>query len=253
MEEFKDSGGEFRLVDPKLIVIDTRYQRPDKPNLQAAIAQDPDWRAFGVVSLFDRKGVLICYDGQQRYKGVMKSAKPPTRVPALVFPAPPLDGEARSFLKLNVQRVAPRSYEKHEAAVTAKDEAALAIERAAATAGYTIGPGSGTKADDPNTITAVQALYWIYNRLAEEGTLQVLLQCRDAWTKETDGTNSSVMKGVAQVLIDLDVAYDRPKVTKALSRATPSEILRRATGMMFDMGGSKHVNIRRAIAELCKI
>src|ERR1041385_2238203 len=83
-------NGTFKLVDPRMVVIDHRYQRQEKPNLIAAIAASPDWAAFGALSLYERDNTLVCVDGQQRLRGILPTHHPSPLAHLLLFRRPPL-------------------------------------------------------------------------------------------------------------------------------------------------------------------
>lgn len=244
--------GRFELIDPRIVVVDHRYQRPEKPNLIAAIAANPDWAAFGAISCYERDGgVLVCVDGQQRLRGILASENPPDRVPAVIHPSASLQREATTFAAMNITRRPVESMEKHTSLVVAKNATALAIVRAVDKAGFTLG-GAGAN-PDPNTVGAIGALYIIYGKIGEEGLVQTLVQARDSWPGDRLGVSAHLLRGISQVLIDLGESYNRPKVTAALGRSTPHEILRKSEELKFDLGGSKLKNVRRSIKTLCKI
>lgn len=242
-------NGKFELVDPKLVVVDHRYQRTEKENLIAKIASSPDWAAFGALSCYQREGVLVCVDGQQRLAGVLQSETPPKKVPAVIFDKATLDKEAQTFTKINVNRTQLSALEKHRGLVVAKNPAALAVERAADKAGFTLQPSTGST----RNIQAIGAVYNAYNLLGEDGLLQVLVQLRDAWPGETSALTVNIIRGVTDVMIDLGSDYNRAKLTNSLAKATPGAIMRKAEELRFDTGGSKQKNVRRAIKALCKV
>lgn len=244
-------NGNFEMVDPAVIVIDHRYQRPEKETLIRRIAQSPDWEAFGAVSLYRRNGVLVCVDGQQRIRGVLTCENPPKEIPAIVFEKTTLDQEAETYVAINVMRTAVNALEKHKGLVVAKNPAALAIERAVEKAGYTVaGPGGGA---GPRTIHAIGAIYHAYTQLAEEGLVQVLVQARDSWQDDPAGISVHMIRGLVDVLTDLGSDYHRGKLTTALQKSSPALIMRKAEELKFDLGGSKQTNVRRAIKVLCKV
>lgn len=244
-------NGTFELVDPKIIVVDHRYQRPEKTALIAAIAANPDWGAFGAISCFRRDTTYVCVDGQQRLRGVLTSENPPAKVPVVIQPKGSLQREAATFAAINITRRAVESMEKHTSLVVAKNPTALAIERALEKTGYSI--DKDFRSGDPHTITAVSALYSIYSRLGEEGLTQVLVQARDAWPNDRLGVSAHLLRGVAQALIDQGESYNRAKMTTALAKTTPTLLLRKSEELRYDVGGSKQRNVRRALKALCKI
>lgn len=243
--------GEFELVDPQMVIVDHRYQRPEKQTLIQAIAANPDWAAFGAISCYRRDGTLVCVDGQQRLRGVLQSEKPPKLVPAVIQPKGSLQREATTFAAMNITRRAVESMEKHIALVQAKNPTALAIERACERTGYSL--DANYQGGDPNTVQAISALYSTYGRLGEDGLVQVLTQARDAWPSDKLGVSAHMLRSITQVLIDQGEEYHRAKLTLALSKSSPSLILRKSEELKFDLGGSKQKNVRRAIKVLCKV
>jgi len=248
-------NGTFEMVDPFTIVVDHRYQRDLRPALVAAIAADPRWELFGVPVLFRRddgsNSVYYCADGQQRIEGVKHSTEPPRLIPAVWFPVNHLADEAAVFVQINEYRIALSALQKHKGKLVAEDPATLAIERAVETAGLSIG---ATRRDqDARTIMAVSSLYWVYERLAEEGLLQTLIVCRDAFEDDSGAFTSSILRGVAQVIEEQGDSYDRARLTTALRSTSVHALLRKSEELRFNMGGSKALNVRRAIQALARV
>lgn len=247
-------NGTFDLIDPRTIVVDHVYQRPKKNTLIAAIAQAPSWEAFGVPVCFRRSnGMFYCADGQQRIQGVLASEEPPKEVPIIWFPVNgAVATEAAVFVRINEYRKALSALEKHKGKLVAKDPAALALERALETAGFSF--HAGTSSDhNPRNIQAIAGVGVIYNSLGEEGLVQTLITVRDAFPDDSLGVSTHILRGVAQVIEEQGDQYERQALTKALARTSPAQILRTADKMRFDFGGSKLSNVRRAIRQLAKV
>lgn len=242
-------SGHFEMVDPRLVVIDHRYQRAEKPALIAAIATDPRWELFGVPVLFKRGTTFYCGDGQQRIAGVKASPDPPKQIPAVWFPMNHLEDEAAVFVQINEFRTQLSALEKHKGKIIAKDPATLAVERVAEKVGLSIGSGKG----ESKTISAVTALYTVYNALGEEGLLQTLVVCRDAFPDDAGALSSEMLKVVGAMIEEQGDKYERQKLTTALTKTSVSRIQRKAEELRFDMGGSRQANLRRAIKTLAKI
>lgn len=218
----------------------------------AAIASDPRWELFGVPVLFRRSNnQYYVADGQQRILGMKSSKTPPRAIPAVWFPVDDLADEAAVFVQINEFRKSLTSLEKHKGKIVAEDPATLAIERAVETAGLTV--GGSTSAQDARTINAVAALYWVYDRIAEEGLTQTLIVCRDAFEDDSSAFSSHMIRAVGSIIEEQDGAYERQKLTRALKRTSPHAILRTAKSLEFDLGGSRPVNVRRAIKKLAKV
>ena len=111
MDEFT---GTFEMVDPLLILVDHLYQRGEKSTLIDAIASNPKWEAFGVITCFVRERTrngevqrtYYCVDGQQRIRGVLKSEAPPKLVPVVHYTLAGINEEAAIFVRINEYRKA---------------------------------------------------------------------------------------------------------------------------------------------------
>lgn len=246
----KDYSGTFEMVDPRLVIVDHRYQRPEKPALVAAIATDPRWELFGVPVLFKRGSQFYVADGQQRIAGVKQSVEPPKLVPAVWFSVQHLEDEAAVFVMINEFRKALSPMEKHRGKITAKDPATLAIESVVTTAGLSVGTSSRGESRE---ISSIATLYAIYNLIGEDGLLQTLVVVRDAFPDDSHAFSGPILRGVANIIMEQDGSYERSKLTAALSRTTVPRIMRKAEEFKFEMGGSQTKNIRRAFKELAKV
>jgi hypothetical protein len=245
-------SGNFELVDPRVIVIDHRYQRQPKHTLIQHIAQNPSWEAFGVPVCFKRdNGMIYCADGQQRISGILQTEKPPKLIPIVWFPVADLADEAQVFVTINEYRKSLQPIEKHKGKIVAGDEAALAMERAVAKAGFTIDNNVGTGSAAARTIQAVAAIGRVYNRIGEDGVLQTLSCIRDAWPNDLTGTKAAIIRGVADVIEEQGEDYNRSKLVTALKKSQPHLLIRKADELKLDFGGSKHTQMRRAFAVLC--
>jgi hypothetical protein len=262
MDEFT---GTFELVDPHLILIDHLYQRGEKSTLIDAIASNPKWEAFGVVTCFVRERevngkkqrLFYAVDGQQRIRGVLKAEKPPKKVPVVWYALSNVQDEAAVFVRINEYRKALSAIEKHKGKIIAKDPAATAIERAVEKAGFTVGAET-SRGENARTIHAIASLNWVYNLIGEEGVTQTLTQVRDAWPDDKTGTDAMMIRAIAQVIAEQQGSsqnggYNRAALTRKLAGTTPSAIFRKAEGLRFDMGGSRAINLRRALKQLAKV
>lgn len=246
--------GTFELLDPSLIVIDHKYQRPEKWDLIAKISGEPEWAAFGVVLCSKRKlpnkgALYYCLDGQQRLQGVLTSAVPPTTVPVLWFPVGSQIEEARLFSIVNEQRKAVNALEKYHSHMTMQDPRYLQITSAVERAGHTIGH-SGER-----TIGAMEGLQSIYNKTGEQGVFVCVSAIGIAWPDDKMGRSTWILRALGDILADAQSngGMSVAKLGGSLSKTTPGRILRKAEELRFEMGGSKRENVRRAFKTLAKI
>lgn len=245
--------GTFEMIDPKKIVVDHRYQRPEKEGLIATISRDFAWSSFGALTCYWRGSIPYAVDGQQRLNAALLLDKPPRAVPCVVFSEATIEREAQSFLDIQINRKSVNPFEKHRAQILAKDPVALALERAVATVGFVIGQSS-----EYGQVKAVRTLHGIYKDLAEEGVVQVMTQVRDAWPKDIGGPSEHLLRGVADVIMDMggvgdESKYNRAKLTTALRRSTPGDILSKAKLIHYETTASKRKCVRIAMKQLCKV
>ena len=243
--------GQFMMVDPTKVLIDHRYQRAQKNSLVSQIAQNPRWDAFGVPTVFKRaNGQMYAADGQQRIAGVLASAKPPKEIPVVIFEINDLPEEAEAFVLINEWRKALQPIEKHKAKIQANEPAALAVEKAVTSAGYTIDTGVGSGPAHARTIQAVAGVNMIYNRIGEEGLHQTLLVINDAWTDDPAALSAHILRGVGQLIEESGENYNKTRLVNALKKTQPYMVERKADELRFKFGGSKRVNVRLAFQDL---
>jgi hypothetical protein len=240
------------MVDPRVIVVDHRYQRMEKPVLIAAISTDPRWELFGVPVLFKRGNLYYCVDGQQRIAGVLRSATPPKKIPSVWFEKAHLKDEAALFVQINEFRIALSAMEKHKGKIIAENPATLAIERVASLVGVTITDKIGAS-EEVKTVSAISTLYYIYDQLGEDGLTQTLVVCRDAFGEDTGGFSAPLLRLVANIIEEQGESYTRSTLTEALNKTSPGKLRRKAEEHRFEMGGSLQQNMRRAAKTLAKV
>lgn len=244
-------NGTFEVVPLDSVVIDHRYQRAEKAALIMAISLNPNWELFGVPVCFRRSdGTLYCADGQQRIAGFRLSETPPEGIPIVWFPVQGIEEEAAVFVAINEFRKTLSPFEKHRGKIVAQDPATLAIERAVDAAGFTVTAGQGS---DTRGIDAISALQSVYNLLGEEGVSTTLRAIDGAWPNDHTGIGAHMLRGVANVLAEQNGRLTVEKLSEALGKTSPAEILRKADELRFDIGGSKQKNIRRAIRALARV
>jgi hypothetical protein len=178
-----------------------------------------------------------CADGQQRLRGVLASAKPPAKVPAVVFIVP----EFRKALS---------PLEKHVGKTVAKEAAALAVERAVEATGFSIAASDSTRA-----IGAPVSLYYAYNALGEQGLVQLLMIVSEAWPDDRKGVSAAIIRALTDVIEERNSngGFSRTDVTKKLAETTPGKLLRKAEDIHFTRGKAKGAALRAAFKELVKL
>jgi hypothetical protein len=125
----------------------------------------------------------------------------------------------------------------------------LQMTAAAEDAGFTIGYGR------ERTISAVTGLQAIYNQSGEDGVRLGLHAIASAWPDEKAAVSSPILCALADILGEARAngGITSAKLAGSLAKTTPSRILRKAEEFRFDLGGSKRMNVRRALKALAKI
>lgn len=242
--------GTHEMADPFAIVVDHLYQRPEKKHLIDHIGAHFDPMLFGRPICFKRaNGILYCIDGQQRLSGAKVAML--RSVPVVSFELVGVQREAEIFVAVNQARISLSGIEKHRGKLIAKDPAALEIERAVTTAGFSV----AVNHDSPRAISSISALGYAHDRLGEEGLVQLLTVAREAWGDDKKLTQQQIIKCLADI-IDQQAkngGYSRPKLAAALKRTTPAQILRKSEEIHFEQGTAKQESVRRAFKALAKV
>jgi hypothetical protein len=248
----EDFSGKLAMVDPKQVVVDHRYQRPEKASLIAAIASDPRWELFGSIVLFQRSEGERYYaaDGQQRLRGVLASGNPPDKVPAVIFTVSKVADEAAIFVRINEFRKQLTPLEKHEGKKCAKEPAALSVERAVGVAGFSV-----SDSDSSRAIGAPSSLYYALNALGEQGLTQLLVVLHNAWPDDKKAISAAAIKTLADVIEEKthNGGFSRSDLERKLAKTTPGALFRKAEEIHFDTGKPKGASLRAAFKELAKV
>jgi hypothetical protein len=160
----------FEWVAPTRLLVDEGYQRnlgERSMRLIRKIVSNWDWARFKPPVCVLTDAGLECLDGQTT--AIAAATHPDIdQIPVMIVEATERADRAAAFIGHNVDRVTVTATQIHAAAVTAGDEAAVAIERACEAAGVTIlkaKPGSGFK---PGQTVAVAAIGAVVARRGEE-------------------------------------------------------------------------------------
>jgi hypothetical protein len=245
--------GTHEMVDPYVIVVDHKYQREQKPGLQSKIAAGFDPMLFGRPICFKRNdaGIYYCIDGQQRIGGV-KQLDPAVRsIPVITFPLVGVEREAEVFVRINETRKSLTGLEKHRGKIVAKDPAALQIERAVQKAGFSVGMNH----QSPRAISAVGALAYANDRVAEDGIVQILTVMRESWGDDRKALDGVIIRTLADIIEaqSNNGGYKRSLLIKGLQRTSPAQILRESERLHFEHGTTKAASVRNAFKSLAKV
>lgn len=247
--------GKVENVDPFTIVVDHKFQRPEKPYLIEKIAANFDPMRFGRPICFLRDNAMrYCIDGQQRiaaYKLLVDRQGAPRSVPIVSYGLVGIQKEAEVFVSINEARISLTGLEKHRGKIVALDPAALQIERAVDKAGFSIGHNG----ESPRAIGAIGSLGYAHGLVGEEGIVQILTVIREAWGDDKKAIDGGILRTIADIVDGKakNGGYNRAQLVRALQKTTPSKILRRAEELHFEHGTSKRASTRNAFKALCKV
>lgn len=242
--------GKQEMVDPFSIVVDHKYQRQEKPSLIQRIGANFDPMLFGRPICFVRENEMrYCIDGQQRICGAKAAGL--RSIPVISFQLVGVQREAEVFVAVNEARKALSGLEKHRGKVVAKDVAAIQIERAVDTAGFSI----GVNYQSPRSIASVGALGYAHKAIAEDGIVQLLTVTREAWGDDRKAVDGSIIRTLTDIIDgqSKNGGYNRNKLVTALKRTTPAQLLRKAEEFHFEHGTSKGASLRNAFKALAKV
>ncbi len=250
----KFQWGDYRMVDPRLIVVDHTFQREQKTSVIEAVAANPDPRAFGVPVVFERdNGVLYCADGQQRIAGILACETPPRQIPVVAFKLGSVKDEAHVFYLINVFRKGLTPLEKHKGAVVAQHPANVAVQKIVESLGFGIGTSRSGSGKQIGAISGLMAIYNAYGELVLRDTLVLV---SSAWPNDPKAFDTHLLRAVGRAVAeshtDPNANYERQKTQAAFTRTTPANIMRKAEEIHFEQGTTKRESLRRAIYALTK-
>ncbi|MEJ6845115.1 DUF6551 family protein [Sinorhizobium fredii] len=171
---------EIRMIDPRALWVDERYQRglSDRSmRLIRKIVGEWDWTAFKPPVVVDVDGKLQVIDGQHTAIGAVTHGGI-AELPVLVVSADRQELRAQAFVRHNRDRIQVTATQLHTAMVAAGDEDALTIAQVCERAGITIlknpPPLSRFKPGETMAISTIAALV---NRRHAIGARKVLEIC----------------------------------------------------------------------------
>lgn len=170
----------FEYVDPRSLYVDATYQRDvSERGLRQIrkIVEAFDWRRFSpptCVYAEDENGktVLVTIDGQHR--AISAASNPNIKtIPVMIVEAKETSDQARTFVGVNVDRLAVTNLALHRAALAAGDEEALAIQRVVDKADVRLMPSANVRYE-PGDITAIVAVSAIVKKHGESKSFDIL-------------------------------------------------------------------------------
>lgn len=170
----------FEYVDPRSLYVDATYQRDvSERGLRQIrkIVEAFDWRRFSpptCVYAEDENGktVLVTIDGQHR--AISAASNPNIKtIPVMIVEAKETADQARTFVGVNVDRLAVTNLALHRAALAAGDDEALAIQRVVDKADVRLMASANVKYETGDC-TAIVAAAKIVKKFGEDGAVKIL-------------------------------------------------------------------------------
>lgn len=162
-------------------------------------------------------GTLALIDGQHRKMALLTVFGPEATWPCRVVRNLSFQQEAEMFLALNEQRKPVNVIERFNAALLAKDPAAMEIESIVQEAGFKLVTNDGSYNRKTGRILAVGALVLI-QRQYQAGTLSTVLQLLRAAHGAKLGPSAEVMRAMASFLAMYRGQFDEQRLKLVLSR-----------------------------------
>jgi hypothetical protein len=211
------AGTRYEQIPASKLDIDPRVQR-DHINLTKLNKMRDEYNplALGTLVVSERAdGSMVILDGQHRWTLAREMAGEghDIEMDCRVHTGLTLEDEARLFVDLNRQQAAS-ALDLHKARCTQKEPVALAITKAVASQGWTIGVGAGRV----SAVKVLESIYYMgeewqdgYGPTLISNTLFVLTE---TWGKERPKVVSqSILRAVAEFLLAVEiwmVARDKP-------------------------------------------
>jgi hypothetical protein len=236
----------YRRVPLDEIVVDERYQRPLEEGRVERIATNFDEAQLGVLEVSRRNGKCAVFDGQHRYRALLKLGV--KDAPCLVHDDMTPSEEADMFVRLQRDRKPVHPVDRFRAQLFAGDSRAIDITASVKAAGYDIGH-VGPEAGPSSTIRAVVAVERLYSRGGGEAIGAALGFITDHWAGDPRCTDGHLIEGVYEFIA---LYSDRLGVEEhdRLRSTPPVDILRRAAGRQAGLGGNPGSKRHLVAAEL---
>jgi hypothetical protein len=205
------------------IVTDERYQGVMQPARKiAAMARAWNERAAGVVylSLRDNDNRYYVLDGKHRVAASRIANGDEAEIEAIVWIGLTLEEEAELFRITNKERRTPSGMEIFKAAVIARNQAAMEIDRIVRSAGLRLESGSTALARDVKAIKAVEFIYAIYGRDMLRNVLTILAETFGQ-TERPNAIDLSSLKGLALFLARYAAVCDVDRLRGVLVQTGP--------------------------------
>ena len=168
----------FDIVDPRELMVDEQYQRGFSPKsvaLVRRIVENWSWSKFKVPNCVRVDGQLHVVDGQ--HSAIAAACHPGIQaIPVLVSAMPEVADRAAAFVSHATNRLQATAVQIHRAALTAGDEAAVALDAVCRAAGVELlpFPPSGSVPYQPRQTVAVVGIRRLIAKRGAERATEIL-------------------------------------------------------------------------------
>lgn len=235
------------------LVVDPRYQRTtgsvrSRANIRQ-IAEAFTWAKFQPVTVTPAAiGAYAVIDGQHRIEAA-RMRPDITMVPCWIVSAPEVRAQARAFVGINRDRVAPTPIQMHHAAVAAGDPDALHITEVCAKAGVTIPTVQTASADLlPGHTLALAAIRTGLATFGDGPVIAALSLLREAWSDRRGQMRGSVISATIQFFaVHKGREIDRDRLIRALTETSALELEDQARALKTAFRGSITIAMRQIL------
>ncbi len=244
-------GSVWQILPVAAINIDhDRYQRDLKQsNIDRLVREWDDDKLLPLLVNQREDGTFWCFDGQHRRAAAIQAGR--KALPCLVWQGLTIEREAQLFAYFNsrASNKAVSFAEQFRARIEAHDPDALAVVRAMRRAGFGAEYHLRSRSDD---IAAINACYFVYKRIGEDGLYRALDLLNRAWPNERARLTAAFIGGAAELLdkyghrID---TRDMDRFVAKLNTVPIGEVLTKAR----DRQRLQRENMRSAIATVLAI
>lgn len=239
---------EYKMLDPKELDREARYQRGTNKKQVGYIAGDFDPVVFMAVLVARGKdGKLRVVEGKQRVTAAILAGV--DKVPCLVFDSSGQKQEATKFEGVNGKgkRQALNPVDKYRAGLVAGEKMSRDIKEVVEDLGLLIAVGEGQKRNSPNGIGCIGTLEGVWREAGKEGVRKVLEVIGQAWPGDKEGRKNRLVGGISRVIQDKGPGLDLRALSRVLSRKPPQQWVLDAAGR--SKGSVNIQGVSREVAE----
>jgi hypothetical protein len=215
---------EYKFLPPDELVADLLYQRPINMRRVEKMFKEFNGNVFNEPKVSFRDGKYYIFDGDHSV-ALWKKLFPDGNTPIYckVFYGMTWEEECEAFIAQNGISKDPTTNEKLRAAYNAKNPDVVDMVRRAEMFGFLV-DFSPSKAI--NRIVGTSTLFKAYKSLGPSDYSDMLDTIKSAWGYDPDALHNNIIRGMATVFKKYRGEIDKKAMITAMSRTSPSAILR---------------------------